>query len=272
MLRLYHDHNAVCCQKVEIVLAEKRIEFLSEIVSLFQSEQYSSEYLKINPLGIVPTLLHDQHRIMESTVICEYLDETFPGPDLMPSSSIERAMVRIWTKRVDEQIHEACSILSFCAMFRDRMLKMPEEEREKRYRNIGDPTRDEMYRSSVENGITSAGAYRAIANYERMVRNLEEYLVNEGEWIAGRAYSLAETALTPYFARIEYLGLIDIWVRGREQVYRWWQEIKARESFETVFSKVLLKDDLNEMRRSGEKIYDLVAMRRAEFISILAKE
>ena len=272
MLRLYHDHNAVCCQKVEIVLAEKSVEFLSEIVSLFRSEQYSPEYLKINPFGIVPTLVHDQHKIMESTVICEYVDETFPGPKLMPSSPIERAKVRTWTKRVDEQIHEACSVLSFCAMFRDRMLKMPKEEREKRYRNVGDPTRDEMYRSSVENGVTSAGAYRAIAAYELLVRDLESQLSVEGDWITGNAYTLAEVALTPYFARIEYLGLKSLWLAERERVNSWWQRIKTRKSFNMVFKQNILKEDLNEMRASGEKIFDLVAMRRAEFLSNLAKQ
>ena len=149
---------------------------------------------------------------------------------------------------------------------------MPEEEREKRYRNVGDPTRDEMYRSSVENGVTSAGAYRAIAAYELLVRDLESQLAVEGDWITGNAYTLAEVALTPYFARIEYLGLKSLWLAERERVNSWWQRIKTRKSFNMVFKQNILKEDLNEMRASGEKIFDLVAMRRAEFLSNLAKQ
>ncbi len=149
---------------------------------------------------------------------------------------------------------------------------MPKEEREKRYRNVGDPTRDEMYRSSVENGVTSAGAYRAIAAYELLVRDLESQLSVEGDWITGNAYTLAEVALTPYFARIEYLGLKSLWLAERKRVNSWWQRIKTRKSFNMVFKQNILKEDLNEMRASGEKIFDLVAMRRAEFLSNLAKQ
>ena len=50
----------------------------------------------------------------------------------MPENPAERAQVRQWTKLVDEEIHDAGSVLSFCAMFRDRMLAADEEDREKR--------------------------------------------------------------------------------------------------------------------------------------------
>ena len=49
MLTLYHDHNAVCCQKVELALAEKRLSFESGTVPLFRSAQFEPEYLRINP-------------------------------------------------------------------------------------------------------------------------------------------------------------------------------------------------------------------------------
>ena len=84
MLTLYHDRNAVCCQKVELVFSEKGIPFDDRVVSLFRSEQYAPEYLRINPRGVVPTIVHDGQTIIESTVICEYLDEAFPAPDLRP--------------------------------------------------------------------------------------------------------------------------------------------------------------------------------------------
>ncbi|MGY9001068.1 MAG: glutathione S-transferase family protein, partial [Rhodospirillales bacterium] len=79
MLTLYHDHNAVCCQKVELTLFEKGVTYEDHIISLFRSEQYSPDYLKINPRGVVPALSHDGAILIESTVICEYINETFDG-------------------------------------------------------------------------------------------------------------------------------------------------------------------------------------------------
>ena len=272
MLTLYHDHNAVCCQKVELVLFEKGLEYDEKTVSLFKSEQYSKEYLQVNPRGIVPTLAHDGNVIFESTVICEYIEESFPATPLLPVDPFERAQARLWTKLVDDEIHEAASTLSFCAMFRDRMLAMPAEEREKRYVNVGNPIRDDMYRSSVALGVEAPVAFRAIASYEMMTRDLEKHLSRSSrDWIAGAEYSLAEVALTPYFARVEYLGLLDIWISERPLVQRWWESVKAREAFDVVFTRALSDDDIGRMSASGALIHDRVAARCGEYLSATAK-
>jgi glutathione S-transferase len=266
MLTLYHDRNAVCCQKVELALSEKGVDYDGRTVSLFRSEQYDPAYLKINPRGVVPTLVHDGATIIESTVICEYLDEAFPDPPLMPDDRAERAQVRQWTKLVDEEIHDAGSTLSFCAMFRDRMIAMDEAEREKRFRNVGNPVREHLYRSAVDQGVASPFAFRAIASYELMARDLEKRLARTGEWIAGGRYSLAETAITPYFARAEYLGLLDLWTGDRPAVSAWWQRIKKRPSYGAVIADTLTESDLDEMLRSGEKIRSEVAAVRAAYL------
>ena len=270
MLTLYRDHNAVCCHKVELVLAEKGLDFETVTVPLFRSAQYDPDYLRINPRGVVPTLVHDGATIIESTVICEYVDETFPAPPLMPGDPAGRAQVRQWTKLVDEEIHEAGSVLSFCAMFRDRMLVMEEAEREERFRNVGNPDREDFYRSSVEDGVASRFAFRAVAAYERLVRDLEARLATTGSWLAGGRYSLAEAAVTPYFARAEFLGLLDIWIAGRPATAAWWGRIKSRASFAAVLTGTLSNADLAEMSASGDKIRTRVEARRDEYLHAYA--
>ena len=84
MLTLYDYGNSVCCQKVRITLREKGLDWDAIRVDLFASEQYDPKYLKLNPKGVVPTLVHDGVPVIESTLICEYLDETFPDPPLAP--------------------------------------------------------------------------------------------------------------------------------------------------------------------------------------------
>ena len=49
-------------------------------------EHHSPAYLKINPNGVIPTLIHDGRPLNESGTICEYLDEVFPEPPLRARS------------------------------------------------------------------------------------------------------------------------------------------------------------------------------------------
>jgi glutathione S-transferase len=77
-----------------MTLAEKNLDYHMHIVNLFNNEQYHPEYLKLNPKGVVPTLVDDGKVIIESTLICEYLDETCPAPPLMPATPHERAKAR----------------------------------------------------------------------------------------------------------------------------------------------------------------------------------
>ena len=94
MLTLYDFGNSVCCQKVRITLCEKGLDWEASPVNLFRSEQYDPAYLKLNPKGVVPTLVHDGKPVNELTLICEYIDETFPEPPLMPKDPWQRSRAR----------------------------------------------------------------------------------------------------------------------------------------------------------------------------------
>ena len=114
-IRLYQFGNSVCCQKVRIVLAAKRLAWESVEVELFRNAQYDPAYLKLNPAGVVPTLVHGEDVITESTLICEYLDECYPAPALLPATPAGRGEARRWSKMADEGLHEGVSEISFSA-------------------------------------------------------------------------------------------------------------------------------------------------------------
>jgi glutathione S-transferase len=85
MLELYHNINSVCAQKVRIALKEKGQEAKEHLLTL-QGDQNDPAYLKLNPNGVVPTLVHDGNVIVESSLILYYIDEAFPDPPLMPNT------------------------------------------------------------------------------------------------------------------------------------------------------------------------------------------
>jgi glutathione S-transferase len=202
MLVLYEFGNSVCCQKVRLVLCEKALAWESRQVKLFRSEQYRPDYLELNPKGVVPTLLHDGRPVIESTLICEYLEEIFPEPRLVPEAAYERARMRLWSKAVDEGLHEGVTEISFSAMFRERMKNMSEGERAARFRNVDDPRRRDRFVSTYEHGVESPFVLWASAAYERAFKSIDGTLAQGGEWLAGGAFSLAEVNLMPYLARL----------------------------------------------------------------------
>ena len=104
MLVLYHAGLTACSKKVRLCLREKGLDYVSHYVELGKFDQHDPDYLKLNPNGLVPTLVHDDAAIIESTVINEYLDDVFPDVPLRPADPVERARARLWGKLADEAL------------------------------------------------------------------------------------------------------------------------------------------------------------------------
>ena len=88
MITLYHHGSSVCAAKVRLVLAEKSVPWDGVYVDILRGDQFDPAYMKLNPKAVVPTLVHDGNPIIELSVICEYLDETFPEPPLKPAAPV----------------------------------------------------------------------------------------------------------------------------------------------------------------------------------------
>ena len=68
-LIVYEHKESVCCHKVAITLAEKQLEAEIVNISLERQEQRQAWYLKINPLGVVPALVHSGRTVIHSTIM-----------------------------------------------------------------------------------------------------------------------------------------------------------------------------------------------------------
>ena len=202
MLELYQMGNSVCAQKVRITMLEKKLDWDTHEVNLFTCEQYSPEYLKLNPKGVVPTLVVDGQPIIESSLICEYLDEKYPNPSLVPKDPYKRSRMRLWSKAFDEGLFEGVVELSFSAMFRNRMQNMTDEQREARFANVGDPRRRDRFMSTYKDGVDSPYVYHGIAAYEKAFATMEKDLTDERLWLMGEQFTLADINMIPLTARL----------------------------------------------------------------------
>jgi glutathione S-transferase len=105
MLKLHHFDRSPFGWKVRAVLAEKGIPY--EAVEP-TDKMNDPAFAKLNPMKKTPVLeLGDGRAVFESTVICEYLEETHPSPALLPKDPYERARIREIEDVVDQYLYPA---------------------------------------------------------------------------------------------------------------------------------------------------------------------
>jgi glutathione S-transferase len=229
MLELYHHGTSVCAAKPRIVLAEKNLEWTGRYIDILKNEQFSPDYLKINPKGVVPTLVHDGNIIRESAVIDEYLDEVFPDPPLKPSTALGRAAMRIWTKRLDEELHPVTGPVTFAISHRHAVLQHPPAVVEA-YVNEAAPAEREHRRQRLAQDIDAPEPTRCLRVYDRFLADMETTL-QQTPWLAGDHFSLAEIGVIPYVNRLDMLGLSPLWTETRPRLTDWFARVKARAVF-----------------------------------------
>ena len=236
MLELYHSINSVCAQKVRIALKEKGQEAKDHIMTL-RGDQYEPAYLKLNPNGVVPTLIHDGEPITESSLILYYIDDAFPEPPLRPREPRQRHRVRMYNKLIDEYVHNSCTILTFATAFRPAFLKMTREAWQAEINKTPLKRRAEYKRSVIEHGLDSEFVADALAHHEKLLSGMADSLKG-GPYLAGNDFSNADCAVIPYILRLELLKLSGMWDRY-PVVAEWWGRMRARPSVKaTIFDRM----------------------------------
>ena len=118
-------------QVVRTFMAERGITLDMEEIDIMAGDNRKPDYLAVNPAGQLPALLLDDGSILtEITVICEYLDETQPGPRLMGETPETRAKIRSWTRWADLNVCEPLAngfrFAEGLPLFESRMRCIPE--------------------------------------------------------------------------------------------------------------------------------------------------
>lgn len=226
---LYHNDMSVCAAKVRMALAEKRVEFEGIHLNLRAGDAQKPDYVKLNPNQVVPTLVHRGVPVIESNVICEYIDDHWSAAALRPADALDRAAMRLWMKRLDDGMHPATGVVSTCVAFRHQHLAKKPEDYQAWLANMVDPARRERMRSCVEQGMDSSFFADALKRFDKLIGDFDRAL-EKGPWLAGRAFSLADIAYAPYMIRLQHLGLDDM-VKRRPRVVEWVARLFDRPSY-----------------------------------------
>ena len=249
MLTVYEHNESVCCQKVRLVLAEKSIEHEMVIISFEQRQQHTPEFEAINPKGKVPVIVHDGRVITESTIIIAYLDDAFPGRQLMPKDPYWRARRWLWARWIDDEMHiPHIATLSFNISM-TQLLGYKKDLRASGPRGAPPPF--------MFVGIESKEMLASLHAYQRFLKEIDSTLA-DNPWLAGPDFSLADIDVVPYVWRLRNLHLSGLW-DGMPRVQDWLDRVSARKSFRETIIDTELPAWVGSMRENGKAAWPKIA-------------
>jgi glutathione S-transferase len=191
MLKLYHAEPAANSLKALISFKEKALAFESVYVDLHKFEQHEPWFVAINPEGQVPVLDHDGRIITHTTVIAEYLEDTFPEtPSLRPADPLGKARMRYWNKFCDEHVMNYVSMHGWHRLVSLIARSIDAGEFEKFMARIPLHEQGEKWRTA-RSGFGAADLANATRKIEVAVDKVEQQLAMT-PWLAGDMYSLAD--------------------------------------------------------------------------------
>ena len=180
-LRLHTYWRSSAAWRVRTALALKGLDWETAAHDLRTGGQSAPDYLALNPQALVPSLEVDGAVLTQSLAICEYLEERWPQPPLLPADPLERARVRAFALAVACDIHPVQNL---------RVLRML------RARGLDQAAVDGWGREVIESGL--AACAQLIAD-------------RAGPYCFGEVVTLADIVLIPqltnarrFGARIDY--------------------------------------------------------------------
>jgi glutathione S-transferase len=241
---LFHNNFSLCSRKVRICLNEFNTKHDLKHIHIIEtenSENLSREFLKINPLGTVPVLLHKGFPIYESHEQIKYI-ESQSNITLGKSDIVD-----FWLKRgslVGEPNHNYkiyagnCIAILTPPLFVSMLKKIPLYKFFRLYLNHPSKFRAfyfimfKLFGYSVfkDNSPLYKLASLAAKNIEVHLSNLDDHLSNK-MWIDGANFSLADITWMVILHRLEEIQLIDKFSSNKNNLKEYYNRLKKRKSF-----------------------------------------
>lgn len=185
-------------KKTLYVLEEVGVDFEFQLVDLMKGENRSESFRKLNPVGKVPVLQHDDESLFESGAICRYVANVENSP-LYPADKLQRAKVDQWMDFFSCHLGRWLSTLYY-----EKIVKVRA--------NLGDPDQ-----KSCEEATKFSARQLAI---------IDQWL-QENKYLTGENLSIADMFA---FAYIEQVKDIDLSLDEFPHVSQWLNDIEKKES------------------------------------------
>lgn len=205
MVLLVHHSISPQSRKIRVIMAEKKMLFV-----LKEEEPWnlSKDIKKFNPAGELPIFIFDGNVISSNYAICEYLEENYPSPVLLPGNPKQRAEIRRLCDWFDTKFYK--EVYQYIVV----------EKVHKRFKNGSAP----------DSRVLKAGL-----NNLKFHMSYIDWLAERNSYLAGNEFSMADITAAAHLSVIDYLGDVD-W-ESFKNAKLWYSKIKSRPSF-----KEILKD------------------------------
>jgi len=191
MIELYHWRPVSHSAKVLICLREIGVAFEGQFVDLLEFQQFSGEFLALNPFGQVPVLKVGETVLWESSLINEYLAESHPEAGLAPTDALGWYRVQTWSKWVDYNLSSSLATLGCHRYLAPELARRDRAELLRRIERIPVAERKAGWRQAA----TGEYSEDDIANSRRKTRLVVERMegvLAGSDWLVGSAYSIAD--------------------------------------------------------------------------------
>lgn len=237
---LYSNDSSYYSMIARLVLAEKAVKYEMHKIDIhIKMEQFSPEYIAIQPNMTVPTLLCEGVNIDDSHKILFFVNEQFEGPDLYPSTdatAINESLARHYSFSIEDLTMGNAMRKSPVAKF---ALTKGLKKASKRCQAL--MTTHPEFKDVLDKKIRlEEERYKLILskdnNYEQVkARAIElcdmlEGKLNKHEFAASNQYSLADVVWTVFIARL-FMIKFDHLINERKHLQAYWQKMTERQSY-----------------------------------------
>lgn len=252
MISLHQAPMSSCSQKIRFMLTQKGLDYKNINVDLHAGENLGSEFLKLNPKGVVPVLVDDGQVILESNNICIYLDEKYPEIPLMPSSAKGRSDVRVLLQQIDENVHFDISACTYTIAFRARLQKAYDtpEKLSDYLASIPDTGKREFRKNIITKGLQSLEFQVGVTRSAAMISRLDA-LLHSSDYLVGNQLTVADICYSPYITRLDHLAMSFIW-QDKPAVTDWYARLQDTEGYQKGFRDFFNDEAIANMSAAGE--------------------
>ena len=263
-IHLLHYGGSPSSQKVRILLNEKNLAWESHHVDLGKHQHVTAWFLRINPGGVVPVLVHDGVVTVESSDIMEYVD-ALPSERarFFPKDPRERVYVK---GQLAFQSSLRLGTRALTVEFMPRQasfIKNRQALDDYRKNGTHDVARDieiAWWQRTADNGVSRPSLVESFASHRTALRRLESRLQNR-EWLYGKRISALDIV---WFTTIHRLRVLGYDLSRHPYLLSYYERLLLRPAFREEIQikgplKIIMPAYHLYRRITGSKIEDLVA-------------
>jgi glutathione S-transferase len=199
---VYGPAYSTFARTCRLALEEKGADYDLVEVDILSGANRTPEHLARHPWGKVPAFAHDGLELHETDAIIRYVDDVFPGADLVPADAVGRARM---TQAINIIGNYASGPMIGQIFVQRAVMPM-----------IGNTADEEAIEAAVP------GAETALAAIEK--------LIGGNAYLAGDRLSLADLMLVPVYDYMTQIPEGQKLLAKAPNLQRWWDAVATRPS------------------------------------------